>query len=93
MNLIPPAHSSDEMEQEMPLTRTVLSSSGFGLDTARESTTNPTGSTIAQALNVRSKTPNHRANDSDSVFVPVGLSSTSRSPTLGPSRPYQGIFR
>ena len=85
VNLVPPVHSSDEMDQEMPSSHKALSSSEFGLDTDRDSTTNLAGSTIAQALNIRSKTPPNHADDSDSAFVPVGLPSSSRSPTLGPS--------
>ena len=84
-NLIPPVHSSDEMEHEMPLTSTALSTSKFGLDTDCESTTNPARSTIAQALNTRCKTPPNSTDDSDSAFVPGGLPSSSRSPTLGHS--------
>ena len=83
--LVPPVHSSDEMDQVMPPVHKALSSSEFGFDTDRESTTNPAGSTIAQALNLRSKTPPLHTDDSDSAFVPVGLPSSSRSPTLGPS--------
>ena len=62
----------------MPSSHRAMSSSEIGLDTDRESTTNPAGSTIAQALNLRSKTPLHHADDSDSAFVPVGLPITSR---------------
>ena len=73
----------DEMKQE-PCTGqlSAFSSSEFGIETDAESTTNPAGSTIAQALIVQSRKSFLEAGDSDSAFVPLGL---PRSSLLGPT--------
>ena len=81
----PSVQSSDEMEQEVTPAHVVLSSSEFAADTDHDSTTNPTGSTIGQALSARAKTHVPGSDDADSAFFPVGLPSTSRGSSLGPS--------
>ena len=74
------------MEQEPPPAQlATFSRSEFGAETDVESTTNPAGSTIAQALNVQSRKSLLDAGDSDSAFITIGLPSTSRSSLLGPS--------
>ena len=77
---------TDEMEQDPFIGRPVTcSNSEAGIETDVESTHNPAGSTIVQALNTQARKSSLEAGDSDSAFIPVGLPSTSRSTMLGPS--------
>ena len=77
---------TEEMELDpftgLPFTR---SNSEVGLENDVESAHNPTGSTVAQALNIQSQKSFLDFGDSDSAFIPVGQPSTSRSTMLGPS--------
>ena len=74
------------MEQD-PFTGrlTTYSNSEVGIETDVESTHNPAGSTIAQALNVQARKALLEIGDSDSAFIPVGHPSISRSTMLRPS--------
>ena len=84
-NKEPSDQSSDGMELEGAQAHAILSSSEFAVDTDHDSITNPAGSTIGQALSAR--TNNHAAgvNDTDIAYLPVGLPSTSRNTSRGPS--------
>ena len=78
--------NTEEMNQDPFTGRPVTcSNSEVGLETDIESTHNPAGSTIAQALNAQARKTFLEAGDSDSAFIPVGHPSTSRSTLLGTS--------
>ena len=68
-----------------PMQATVCSSSEFRVGTDAESTTNPAGSSIVKALDVKCREPYLDRSDTDSTFTPVRLPATSRDYSFRPS--------
>ena len=77
--------SEDEEQERIQLPDVDYISPDFGVETDIESTTNPGGSTIAQALNLKSREPLMNLSDADVTFTTVGLPSTSKDLLLRPS--------
>ena len=77
--------SEDEEQERIQLPAADCISTEFGVDTDIESTTNPGGSTIAQALNLKSREPLMNLSDADATFTTVGLPSTLKDLPLRPS--------
>ena len=66
--------------------RTVtVNSSDPAVETDAESSFNPSGSTIAQALDLQSRQLNVESSDAESAFTTVGLPVVSRSQSLKPT--------